>query len=191
MKILIRNNYLIPLILFFISLFTGSYLAISNLKSSTEQRKLSIKNGNWIVNPKMDLKDNYQRAYIARIGVFALDEKEALYFLASQDDKGRLLSSKYDYQIIGSAPKGRYWSYTLYGKKYFLVKNKINKFGINKENFDPNKNIIISSKEQKNNWLPSGNEKQFYITLRLYNPSEEVYKNLESIKLPIIRRLER
>ena len=131
MKILIRNNYLIPLILFFISLFTGSYLAISNLKSSTEQRKLSIKNGNWIVNPKMDLKDNYQRAYIARIGVFALDEKEALYFLASQDDKGRLLSSKYDYQIIGSAPKGRYWSYTLYGKKYFLVKNKVNKFGIN------------------------------------------------------------
>ena len=191
MKILIRNNYLIPLILFFISLFTGSYLAISNLKSSTEQRKLSIKNGNWIVNPKMDLKDNYQRAYIARIGVFALDEKEALYFLASQDDKGRLLSSKYDYQIIGSAPKGRYWSYTLYGKKYFLVKNKVNKFGINKENFDPNKNIIISSKEQKNNWLPSGNEKQFHITLRLYNPSEEVYKNLKSIKLPIIRRLEK
>ena len=191
MKILIRNNYLIPLILFFISLFTGSYLAISNLKSSTEQRKLSIKNGNWIVNPKMDLKDNYQRAYIARIGVFALDEKEALYFLASQDDKGRLLSSKYDYQIIGSAPKGRYWSYTLYGKKYFLVKNKVNKFGINKENFDPNKNIIISSKEHKNNWLPSGNEKQFHITLRLYNPSEEVYKNLESIKLPIIRRLEK
>ena len=191
MKILIRNNYLIPLILFFISLFTGSYLAISNLKSSTEQRKLSIKNGNWIVNPKMDLKDNYQRAYIARIGVFALDEKEALYFLASQDDKGRLLSSKYDYQIIGSAPKGRYWSYTLYGKNYFLVKNKVNKFGINKENFDPNNNIIISSTEQKNNWLPSGNEKQFHITLRLYNPSEKVYKNLESIKLPIIRRLEK
>ena len=88
-----RNNYLISLTLFLISLFTGSYLAISNLKSSTEKRNLSIKNGNWIVNPKMDLKDDYQRAYIARIGLFALDDKEALYFLSSKDDKGRLLSS--------------------------------------------------------------------------------------------------
>jgi hypothetical protein len=108
MKILIRNNYLIPLILFFISLFTGSYLAISNLKSSTEQRKLSIKNGNWTVNPKMDLKDDYQRAWIARIGVFALDDKEALYFLSSKDDMGRVLSSEHDYEIIGTPPSGRY-----------------------------------------------------------------------------------
>ena len=186
-----RNSYLIPLTLFLISLFTGSYLAISNLKSSTEKRNLSIKNGNWIVNPKMDLKDDYQRAYIARIGLFALDDKEVLYFLSSKDDKERLLSSEYDYELIGLAPKGRYWSYTLYGDDYFLVKNKVNKFGINKENFNPKHNIIISSTEQKNNWLPSGNEKQFHITLRLYNPSEKVYKNLESIKLPIIRRLEK
>ena len=139
----------------------------------------------------MDLKDNYQRAYIARIGLFALDEKEALYFLSDKDDKGRLLSSQYDYEIIGSVPKGRYWSYTLYGKDYFLIKNKENIFGINKENFDSKYNIIISSKEKKKNWLPSGNEEQFNINLRIYNPSKEVYKNLESIRLPIIRRLEK
>tara|TARA_B100000902_G_C27247255_1_gene883276 strand:- start:574 stop:1137 length:564 start_codon:yes stop_codon:yes gene_type:complete len=186
-----KNKNFVFIIIFLISLVFGSYLAISNLKSSTEKRNLSIINGNWKVNPKMDLKDDYQRAYIARIGLFALDEKEVLYFLSSKDDKGRLLSSEYDYEIIGSVPKGRYWSYTLYGKDYFLVKNKENIFGINKENFDPKHNIIISSKEQLNNWLPSGNEKQFHITLRLYNPYEKVYKNLKSIKLPIIRRLEK
>ena len=191
MKKLFKNKLIIIPSLIIVSFFIGAFIAISNLKSSTEKRNLSIKNGNWIVNPKMDLKNDYQRAYIARIGLFALDEKEALYFLSSKDDKGRLLSSEYDYELIGMAPKGRYWSYTLYGDDYFLVKNKVNKFGINKENFDPKYNIIISSKEQKHNWLPSGNEKQFYITLRLYNPSEKVYKNLESIKLPIIRRLEK
>tara|TARA_B100001250_G_C19616964_1_gene707591 strand:+ start:308 stop:871 length:564 start_codon:yes stop_codon:yes gene_type:complete len=186
-----KNKYFIFLLIFFISLIFGSYLAVSNLKSSTEKRKLSIINGNWKVNPKMDLTDDYQRAYIARIGLFALDEKEVLYFLSSIDNKGRLLSSEYDYEIIGLAPRGRYWSYTLYGEDYFLVKNMVNKFGINKENFDPKYNIIISSKQQLKNWLPSENEKQFHITLRLYNPSEEVYNNLESIKLPIIRRIEK
>jgi len=99
----------------------------------------------------MDLKDNYQRAYIARIGVFALDEKGAVYFLVKNDD---------------------------------------NIHAINKENFDINKPIIISSKRKEVNWLPSGNEKKFHITLRIYNPEKDVYENLESIKLPEIKRIE-
>ena len=191
MKKLFKNKLIIIPSLIIVSFFIGAFIAISNLKSSTEKRNLSIKNGNWIVNPKMDLTDDYQRAWIARIGVFALDDKEALYFLSSKDDMGRVLSSEYDYEIIGTPPSGRYWSYTLYGEDYFLVKNKANRFSINKENFNENHPIIISSTEKKTNWLPSGIEKQFYITLRLYNPIEKVYNNLESLKLPIIKRIEK
>jgi len=189
MNKLSQNKILIPLVIL-LSIILGIYLAISSIDSYIQNNELSIKNGNWIVNPNMDLKDNYQRAYIARIGVFALDEKEALYFLASKDSDGETLSSNFDYQIIGKPPKGRYWSYTLYGEDYFLVKNDNDIHAINKENFDINKPIIISSKRKEVNWLPSGNEKEFYINLRIYNPEKDVYENLESIKLPQIKRIE-
>jgi hypothetical protein len=191
MKKLIENKLILVPILIIISFFIGAFIAISSINSSTQNNEFSIKNGNWIVNPKVDLQNNYQRAYISRIGVFALDEKEALYFLSSKDSKGRILSSKYDYEIIGTPLAGRYWSYTLYGEDYFLVKNKINTFSVNKENFEENHSIMISSSKKKINWLPSGNEKQFYITLRLYNPSKEVNSNLESLELPIIKRIEK
>ena len=185
-----KNKIIIP-ILILLSIIIGGYIAISNINSSTQNNEFSIKNGNWIINPNMDLKDSYQRAYISRIGVFALDEKEVLYFLSSKDNDGNYLSSENNYQIIGSPPEGRYWSYTLYGKDYFLVKNETNTYTINKENLDRDKPILVSSTKKNNNWLPSGNEKQFHITLRIYNPDESVYKNLESLELPIIKKIEK
>lgn len=191
MKKLIENKLILVPILIIISFFIGTFIAISSINSSTQNNEFSIKNGNWIVNPKMDLKDSYQRAYISRIGVFALDEKEALYFLSSKDNMGKNLSSVFDYEITGNPPAGRYWSYTLYGGDYYLVNNKTDVYNINKENFEKNHPITISSTKKNSNWLPSGNEKQFHITLRLYNPDKEVYNNLDSIELPLIKRIEK
>lgn len=185
-----KNKIIIP-ILILLSIIIGGSTAISKINSSTQNNEFSIKNGNWTVNPNMDLKDSYQRAYISRIGVFALDEKEALYFLSSNDNDGETLSSEFDYEIIGTPPEGRYWSYTLYGEDYYLVKNESNIFSINKENFENNYPITISSYKKDINWLPSGNENKFHITLRLYNPSKNVYNNLESIELPLIKRIEK
>ena len=139
-----KNKVIIP-ILILLSIIIGGYTAISKINSSTQNNEFSIKNGNWTVNPNMDLKNSYQRAYISRIGVFALDEKEALYFLSSKDNDGDPLTSDFDYQIIGTPPKGRYWSYTLYGEDYFLVKNVANIYTINKENLNIDKPIIVSS----------------------------------------------
>lgn len=185
-----KNNIIIP-ILVLLSIIIGGYTAIKKINSSTQNNEFSIKNGNWKVNPNMDLKDSYQRAYISRIGVFALDEKEALYFLSSKDNDGDPLTSDFDYQIIGTPPKGRYWSYTLYGEDYFLVKNVANIYTINKENLTKDKPIMVSSTKKDINWLPSGNETKFHITLRVYNPDESVYKNLESLELPTIKKIEK
>ena len=185
-----KNNIKIP-ILVLLSIIIGGYTAIKKINSSTQNNEFSIKNGNWKVNPNMDLKDSYQRAYISRIGVFALDEKEALYFLSSKDNDGNPLRSDFDYQIIGTPPKGRYWSYTLYGEDYFLVKNDANIYSINKENLTKDKPIMVSSTKKDINWLPSGNETKFHITLRVYNPDESVYKNLESLELPTIKKIEK
>ena len=185
-----KNNIIIP-ILVLLSIIIGGYTAIKKINSSTQYNEFSIKNGNWKINPNMDLKDSYQRAYISRIGVFALDEKEALYFLSSKDNDGNPLRSDFDYQIIGTPPKGRYWSYTLYGEDYFLVKNDANIYTINKENLTKDKPIMVSSTKKDINWLPSGNETKFHITLRVYNPDESVYKNLESLELPTIKKIEK
>ena len=185
-----KNNIIIP-ILVLLSIIIGGYTAIKKINSSTQNNEFSIKNGNWKINPNMDLKDSYQRAYISRIGVFALDEKEALYFLSSKDNDGNPLRSDFDYQIIGTPPKGRYWSYTLYGEDYFLVKNDANIYTINKENLTKDKPIMVSSTKKDINWLPSGNETKFHITLRVYNPDESVYKNLESLELPTIKKIEK
>ena len=185
-----KNNIKIP-ILVLLSIIIGGYTAIKKINSSTQNNEFSIKNGNWKVNPNMDLKDSYQRAYISRIGVFALDEKEALYFLSSKDNDGNPLRSDFDYQIVGTPPKGRYWSYTLYGEDYFLVKNDANIYTINKENLTKDKPIMVSSTKKDINWLPSGNETKFHITLRVYNPDESVYKNLESLELPTIKKIEK
>ena len=185
-----KNNIIIP-ILVLLSIIIGGYTAIKKINSSIQNNEFSIKNGNCKVNPNMDLKDSYQRAYISRIGVFALDEKEALYFLSSKDNDGNPLRSDFDYQIIGTPPKGRYWSYTLYGEDYFLVKNDANIYTINKENLTKDKPIMVSSTKKDINWLPSGNETKFHITLRVYNPDESVYKNLESLELPTIKKIEK
>ena len=185
-----KNNIIIP-ILVLLSIIIGGYTAIKKINSSTQNNEFSIKNRNWKVNPNMDLKDSYQRAYISRIGVFALDEKEALYFLSSKDNDGNPLRSDFDYQIIGTPPKGRYWSYTLYGEDYFLVKNDANIYTINKENLTKDKPIMVSSTKKDINWLPSGNETKFHITLRVYNPDESVYKNLDSLELPKIKKIEK
>ena len=61
-----KNNIIIP-ILVLLSIIIGGYTAISNINASTQNNEFSIKNGNWKVNPNMDLKDSYQRAYISSI----------------------------------------------------------------------------------------------------------------------------
>lgn len=202
----ILKKVLIGLSLIALSFFIGGGYAIYSLKSESKNDGFALQLGSWKVNPKMDLNNRYERALISLIALFALRESEVLYFLATQDSEGRPLESKYDYELDGSIIDARYWSYTLYGHDYFLVKNDIDKFGFNLDNIafenDSTSNLevfikeqkkhklIISSSEKAGNWLPSGNESQFFITLRMYNPSPDVYEHLETLELPLIKRID-
>lgn len=189
-----------------LSLLIGVGIALVQLKSVQSNNDYMLKNGCWQVNPKMDLKQNdWQRARIAIIGLFALRESEVLYFVASEDSDGNRLSSEYDYELVGSEPNARYWSYTMYGEDYFLVPNeeKIYSFNLDdlsyvaRDTLNPelpidglrSYSIAISSSTKEGNWLPSGEEDQFHILLRMYNPSPEVYNNLEGVSLPTIKRI--
>ena len=50
----------------------------------------------------MDLAESdLQRAFIGRIGLFALNDSEAIYFIANEDDDGQPLRSTDQYIIEG------------------------------------------------------------------------------------------
>lgn len=190
------------------SALLGGGFAIMQLKSLKSDNDFMVKNGCWQVNPKMDLKQNdWQRARIAVVGLFALRESEVLYFIASEDSDGERLSSEFTYELVGTEPNARYWSYTMYGEDYFLIPNESKTYSFNlddltyisRDTLNPEiasiaqnaYTISIGADEQEGNWLPSGKEDQFHILLRMYNPSPEVYNNLESVTLPTIKKISR
>lgn len=185
----------------------GGGAAFMELRAVRLDSDMMIKNGCWQVNPKMDLKQNdKQRAHIAVKGLFALRESEVLYFIASQDSDGEPLSSDHDYELVGVEPNARYWSYTMYGKDYFLIPNESKVYSFNLDdlsyiaqdtlnpeisiNSQKAYSIAISSDAKAGNWLPSGQEDQFHILLRMYNPAPEVYNDLERVTLPTIKKIE-
>ena len=177
-----------------------------SIKAKAKSKPLSVQNGCWTVNESMTLEDPYQRALVARAGLFALRESEVLYFVASEDSEGNPLSSAHSYVMEGPAPDARYWSYTMYGHDYFLIDNEQDIYGYNMDNIqyidesdDPempsnllgNHQITLSSNPQGDNWLPTGSEDQYYITLRMYNPSPAVYNNVRTVPLPTIKRIDK
>lgn len=196
---------LIGVLTLVVSALLGGGLAIYNIKNAAGSADFMESNGQWRVNPVMDLKDHKQRALIALTGLFALRESEVVYFFAGTDDEGEPLSSEHTYVLSGSVPDARYWSYTLYGSDDFLIPNPEKKYSYNAENLqfierdtlNPELentqkaayNITISKDRNTENWLPSGDNEQLGIILRLYNPSPYVYNNLTSIPLPKIKKV--
>ncbi|MEO1437328.1 MAG: DUF1214 domain-containing protein [Bacteroidota bacterium] len=180
-----------------LGLLLGGLWAVYQLNQVKTSTSFQLENGAWRVNPSMDLsKNTFQRALVSRIGLFALRESEVLYYVARTDENGDPLSSAYDYEIVGNALDARYWSFTLYGEDFFLVPNDTKQYGYNMENMvyedstQSSYRIRLSSREQYDNWLPAGKEKQLTITLRMYNPDPTVVQNLASVALPIIRKIE-
>jgi len=182
----------------------GGAYAVYALKSQVKAKALSVQNGCWTVNESMALTDTKQRALVAMAGLFALRESEVLYFVASVDSDGDPLRSDQEYVLEGPAPDARYWSYTMYGHDYLLIDNPKNIYGYNMDdiqyidesdnpempsNILGNHQVTLSNKEAGDNWLPTGDEDQFYITLRMYNPTPAVYNNLRTINLPTIKKI--
>lgn len=196
----------IGVLVLFISALIGGGYALYDIKNNASNGSFMESNGVWRVNPIMDLKDHKQRALIALTGLFALRESEVVYFFAGTDDEGEPLSSDHTYVLTGSIPDARYWSYTLYGADDFLIPNPGKRYSYNTENIqfierdtlNPELentqkaayNITISQESEIENWLPSGDNDQLGIILRLYNPTPYVYNNLTSIPLPTIKRVQ-
>ena len=187
---------LISILFLILGLFLGGGWAINSIQYAEKKGGFARSNGNWSYNPVMDLAgDDLQRAVIGKIGLFALRESEVLYYLATTDSDGRPLSSKYSYQLDGGNYAARYWSYTLYGEDHFLIPNKDKVYSVNLDNIyyhdgtHSGYTIILSKNPAEPNWLPSGNGENMSVLLRMYNPDQSVYNKMDSIELPVIKRI--
>ncbi len=154
-----------------------------------------VKNGAWVTNLDVGSAGAgmYLRAVVARIGLFALNKTETIYYAATVDDAGESLRSDCDYRIEGGPMQTRWWSITLYGEDHFLIPNPQGIYAYNMKNLAPDPDggfvIHVSRSKKGRNWLPSGDEKQrLSLSLRCYNPQPVMYEKPEAIALPRIVR---
>jgi len=175
-----------------VALVLGVGSALCAIKSHAKRSWLQ--NRSWRVNLDIGSKNTglYSRAAVARAGLFALNKSETIYYVAGTDDEGKPLTSDCDYRIEGKDLDARWWSITLYGADFFLVPNDQKRYSFNGQNVkrkqDGSYVIFVSRTAKQDNWLPIGDQDQFYLTLRLYNPAKSVYANPGRIELPSITR---
>ncbi|MDW3646494.1 MAG: DUF1214 domain-containing protein [Bacteroidia bacterium] len=179
-----------------LGLVAGFLFSFFRIQSGSGIDEVFQKNGPWRFAPKMDLAENqYQRALIARVGLFALLESEVLYYALTEDENGDPLSSDHIYELTGESFDARYWSFTLYGEDDFLIPNEEKRFTLNEVNMvfeDSLKNsyqFYLSQEAYGKNWIPSGDAVEMSLLLRLYNPSPDIYERAGEISLPQIKKI--
>jgi hypothetical protein len=177
-----------------VSLILGIGTAFIGIRVITKGS--AIKNGAWLTNLSVGSKEAgmYTRAAVALTGLFALSKEETIYYIADSDDSGQPLHSSCNYRIEGGDINTRWWSITVYGNDNFLIPNDKNRYAYNGMNVvrraDGSYIIRLSSTLKEGNWLPTGKEGNFSLSLRLYNPAPVVYENPGTIRLPRIIREE-
>lgn len=130
--------------------------------------------------------DYFDRAAGAFEGLFVHDREEAEYFSTYEDGDAKLLDGKnryilhFDKDEIPPTLKNGFWSITMYGSDFQLVKNKINRFSIGdrtpglKKNDDGSLDIFIQNAApdgKESNWLPSPASGLFRLNYRIYLPN--------------------
>ncbi len=132
---------------------------------------------------------------MARAGLLALNKSETVYFTAVRDDAGEALTTKCSYRLDGKPLATRWWSITAYGADHYLIPNTANRYSqaMNTvtRNTDNGFTISVSPDGSGTNGIPTGFDgtgegTPFSLTLRLYNPDEETYSNLERLSLPTV-----
>ena len=165
------------------------------LKSVTENT--SVHNGAWFHNPLVGSNEasGYTRATISIIGFLGMTKEETIYFVARNDDKTETLNGSCTYKVEGrfESADARWWSITAYDAiSSKLIPNDSYKYSFSGDTVQLNEDgsfiIIVSPNEQSHNWIPVQAGKQFDLTLRMYNPSENARINAETISLPTITK---
>ena len=131
--------------------------------------------------------DYFDRAAGALEGLFVHDREEAVYFSTYEDGDAQLLDGKNNYVLhfekdeIPPTLRNGFWSITMYGSDFQLVKNPINRFSIGDRtkglvrNADGSLDIYIQNAApigKESNWLPCPPSGLFRLNYRIYLPDE-------------------
>ena len=148
--------------------------------------------------------DYLDRAAGALEGLFVHDREEAEYFSTYEDGDARLLDGRNNYVLhfdreeIPPTLQNGFWSITLYGSNFQLVKNPANRFSIG----DRTKGIVYGKdgsldiyiqnaprRGNESNWLPCPPSGPFRLNYRIYLP-EKIARQPETLGkyLPPIKR---
>jgi len=132
--------------------------------------------------------DYFDRAAGALEGLFVHDREEAEYFSTYEDGSAHLLDGVNRYSVhfnkdeIPPTLKHGFWSFTMYGSDFQLVKNPINRFSIGDRTkgltYNPDGSLDIYIQNQapighESNWLPCPPSGLFRINYRIYLPTKD------------------
>ncbi|MEM6857555.1 MAG: DUF1214 domain-containing protein [Pseudomonadota bacterium] len=138
----------------------------------------------------------YVRARVARHGLLALANTEAVYFVRGTDDEGERLREDCDYRLSGGAMPAKWWSITLYQTQgSMLPMNEDEALSVDATSIaaegDTWQALIAPERpEDTSNWLSSRNSDRFDLLLRLYVPKEALLTDPEAtLTPPSIERL--
>ena len=126
--------------------------------------------------------DYFDRAAGALEGLFVHDREEAEYFSSYEDGSANLLDGANRYVVhfnkdeIPPTLKHGFWSFTMYGSDFQLVKNPINRFSIGDRTkgltYNPDGSLDVFVQNQtpaghESNWLPCPASGLFRINYRI------------------------
>jgi hypothetical protein len=132
--------------------------------------------------------DYFDRAAGALEGLFVHDREEAVYFSTYESAEGQFLNGAKKYRLhfdkdqLPPTLKNGFWSLTMYGLDFQLVKNGIDRFSIGdrtpglKYNEDGSLDVYIQStapEGRESNWLPAPPDGIFRVNYRIYLPEED------------------
>jgi hypothetical protein len=87
---------------------------------------------------------------------------------------------------------------TVYGSDNFLIDNPLDRYSASRASLDFEEDgsfiLNLSRRPQAGNWIPTATAadaaaSEFDLTLRLYNPREQVYRDLSGTPLPRVLRV--
>ena len=139
--------------------------------------------GNKEVSPQL-------RAWIAKVGIFALPPSEVLYFDRNTDSAGNPLIENCNYRIDVFGLPSRWWSVTVYAENGFLPKNQDQHLSFTSQNGSAGASLLLSRQDpRKEGWVSTHKAGNFQVFLRAYQPIPGSAEDLAQWNLPHIIRL--
>lgn len=166
-----------------------------------EAAALADRGAGWQVNTGLGSygTDYQKRAVVARVGLGANLDADALYPSARTDSDGQPLDGSHDYVLHfekgQTPPVDAFWSLTLYNEKQAFADNSLNRYSLGdrdplKQHADGSIDIYIQNASpgagEESNWLPAP-PGSFNLALRMYWPKDEALKG--AYKVPDLKRV--